>query len=102
MKKDLANRPQKLGDALEGYMNDVKINRESLNTRYTGGELVDIIKLEINPETHAKCFYGESYNIPGLAIKCNNLCKSRITISQHPFCKQLILTMTKTTPCLGC
>lgn len=71
MKKELVNRPQRSGEALEVYIHDIKVNSEVLNTRYTEEEVVEIIKLGINPETRAKLvFMGNPTSYEDLDQMC--------------------------------
>lgn len=78
LKKTMVNRPQRSGEPLEVYINELKIYSEVLNTRYTEEEVVDIVKLGLNPETRAKLvFVGNptSYaDLDSMCIQVQNVC----------------------------
>lgn len=71
LRKNLVNRPQKVGEPLSIYCNDLRENAKILLCPYTETELVQIIKLGISPQDRSRLvFVGNPVTFADLDSLC--------------------------------
>lgn len=57
LKRELVTRPQKMGEPLNVYILEVKENAKLLRTCFSEKELVELIKIGLNPETRSRLVF---------------------------------------------
>lgn len=77
LKQDLIYRPQKINEPLALYINEIRCNHEILKTNLSENELVNFIKLGINPEIRNKLIFESNptsfKDLERICINVNNV-----------------------------